>query len=93
MKVAPVAAVWKQEVPAKFVPVRLPGDRERGGLLARSESLSAEELAITVSRPRWRFWASKTGQHLIRDRVKRNFPEFIGSSSVLLPLNIHKTLI
>jgi len=69
-----------QEVSAKFVPfpVCLPGDKELVWFLAKRESLSPEEAGIALSKIEEDFWASKSGQKLLRDRVERNFPEFIG---------------
>lgn len=67
------------EVQIKFIPfpVSLPGDPELIWELARRENLSAEEAGIALSKVEDDFWASKTGQKLLRDRVERNFPEFI----------------
>jgi hypothetical protein len=45
--------------------------------LAKRENLSPEEGGIALSKIEEEFWASKTGQKLIRDRVERSFPEFI----------------
>jgi hypothetical protein len=66
-------------VTLKFVPfpVCLPGDKELVWLLAKRENLSPEEAGIALSKLEEEFWASKTGQKLLRDRVERNFPEFI----------------
>lgn len=58
-------------------PVSLPGDPELIWLLAKRENLTPEEAGIALSKVEENFWASKTGQKLIRDRVERNFPEFI----------------
>jgi hypothetical protein len=59
-------------------PVCLPGDQEVVWLLAKHENLSPEEAGIALSRIEEDFWGSKTGQKLLRDRVERSFPEFIG---------------
>jgi hypothetical protein len=69
----------EQEVTLKFVPfpVCLPGDKELVWLLAKRENLTPEEAGIARSKLEEEFWASKTGQKLIRDRVERSFPEFI----------------
>ena len=69
----------EQEVTLKFVPfpVCLPGDKELVWLLAKRENLTPEEAGIALSKLEEEFWASKTGQKLIRDRVERSFPEFI----------------
>lgn len=81
VKVGPVAAAdsEEQEITLKFVPfpVCLPGDKELIWLLAKRENLSPEEGGIALSKIEEEFWASKTGQKLIRDRVERGFPEFI----------------
>jgi hypothetical protein len=81
VKVGPVASAEsdEQEVTLKFVPfpVCLPGDTELVWLLAKRENLSPEEGGIALSKIEEEFWASKTGQKLIRDRVERSFPEFI----------------
>ena len=39
--------------------------------------MSPEEAGTALSKLEEEFWASKTGQKLIRDRVERSFPEFI----------------
>jgi hypothetical protein len=85
IKVGPVAAPVsdEQEVTLKFIPfpVCLPGDKELVWLLAKRENLSAEEAGIALSKVEEDFWASKTGQKLLRDRVERSFPEFIARVS------------
>ena len=58
-------------------PVCLPGDKELVWLLGKRENLSPEEAAIALTKVETEFWASKTGQKLLRDRVERSFPEFI----------------
>src|SRR6185369_8297226 len=70
----------EQEITLKFVPfpVCLPGDKELVWLLAKRENMSPEEAGIALSKLEEDFWASKPGQKLIRDRVERNFPDFIG---------------
>jgi hypothetical protein len=82
IKVNPDAALaddGEQEITLKFVPfpVSLPGDKELVWMLAKRENLSPEEAGIALTKAEEEFWASKTGQKLIRDRVDRNFPEFI----------------
>jgi hypothetical protein len=81
IKVRPVAAAVgeEQEVKLKFVPfpVALPGDPELIWVLGRRENLSAEEAAIALGKAEEDFWGSKAGQKFLRDRVERNFPEFI----------------
>jgi hypothetical protein len=69
----------EQEITLKFVPfpVCLPGDKELVWLLAKRENMSPEEAGIALSKLEEDFWASKTGQKMLRDRVERIFPEFI----------------
>jgi hypothetical protein len=69
----------EQEITLKFVPfpVCLPGDKELVWLLAKRENMSPEEAGIALSKLEGDFWASKAGQKMLRDRVERNFPEFI----------------
>lgn len=69
----------EQEVKLKFIPfpVAMPGDKELVWMLAKKENLSPEEAGIAVTKLQEDFWASKTGQKLLRDRVERAFPEFI----------------
>jgi hypothetical protein len=69
----------EQEVALKFVsfPVSLPGDPELIWSLAKRENMSPDEAGIALSKAQDDFWASKTGQKLLRDRVERCFPEFI----------------
>jgi len=76
---AGVDASEEQEITLKFVPfpVCLPGDKELVWLLGKRENLSADEAGIALTKAETEFWASKTGQKLLRDRVERSFPEFI----------------
>jgi len=69
----------EQDVTLKFVPfpTSLPGDPELIWALAKRENMSNDEAAIALTKIEDDFWASKTGQKLIRDRVDRSFPEFI----------------
>jgi len=69
----------EQEIALKFIPcpVSLPGDPELVWLLAKRENMTAEEAGIALAKLEDDFWASKTGQKLLRDRVERSFPEFI----------------
>ena len=80
IKVRPVGEEDEEpEFVPKFIPfpVSLPGDPELVWLLAKRENLSAEEAAIALTKAEEDFWASKSGQKLLRDRVERAFPEFI----------------
>jgi hypothetical protein len=76
---AGVDASEEQEITLKFVPfpVCLPGDKELVWLLGKRENLSPEEAGMALTKAGTEFWASKTGQKLLRDRVERSFPEFI----------------
>lgn len=67
------------EVTLKFVsfPVAMPGDKELTWSLAKRENMTNDEAAMALNKIEDDFWASKTGQKLIRDRVERSFPEFI----------------
>ncbi len=69
----------EQEIVFKFIPfpVCLPGDKELVWMLAKRENMTPEEAAIALAKIEEDFWASKTGQKLIRDRVEKSFPEFI----------------
>ena len=94
--VRPVApeANEEQEIALKFVPcpVSLPGDPELIWLLAKRESMTAEEAGIALAKLEDDFWASKTGQKLLRDRVERSFPEFISRapSAMLTELGLKR---
>ena len=79
----PSADSEEQEVSLKFVPfpVCLPGDKELVWLLAKRENMTPEEAGVALAKLEEEFWASKSGQKLIRDRVERNFPEFIARVS------------
>lgn len=63
----------------RFVPfpVSLPGDPELVWLLARHETLSPDEAGIALHTLEGDYWASKTGQRLLKKRVERTFAEFI----------------
>ena len=69
----------EQEIVFKFIPfpVCLPGDKELVWLLAKRENMTPEEAGIALAKVEEDFWASKTGQKMIRDRVEKSFPEFI----------------
>lgn len=69
----------EQEITLKFVPfpVCMPGDKELVWMLAKRENMSPEEAGIALSKVEEEFWASKSGQKMIRDRVERCFPEFV----------------
>jgi len=67
------------EITLKFVafPLALSGDPELVWALAKRENMTNEEAAIAVTKIEDEFWASKTGQKLLKDRVERSFAEFI----------------
>ncbi len=69
----------EQEITLKFAPfpVCMPGDKELVWLMAKRENMTPEEGAMALSKLQEDFWASKTGQKLLRDRVERSFPEFV----------------
>jgi hypothetical protein len=46
--------------------------------MAKRENMTPDEASIMLQKVEGDFWGSKTGQKLIRDRVERSFPEFIG---------------
>ena len=81
IKVAPLGpdSDGEQEVAVKYVPfpVCLAGDRELVWFLARRETMTSKEAEIAISKLEEDFWASKTGQKMLRDRIERSFPEFI----------------
>ena len=74
-----VEASEEQEITLKFVPfpVCLSGDKDLVWLLGKCENLSPEEAGMALTKAETEFWASKTGQKLLRDGVERSFPEFI----------------
>jgi hypothetical protein len=76
---ADAEASEEQDIVLKFMPfpVCMPGDKELVWLLAKRENMSPEEAGMALSKLQEDFWASKTGQELLRDRVERSFPEFI----------------
>jgi hypothetical protein len=67
------------EVTLKFVsfPVAMPGDAEMIWALAKRENLTNDEAAMALTKLQDDFWASKTGQKLLKDRVEKSFPEFV----------------
>jgi hypothetical protein len=69
----------EEEITLKFVslPVALPGDPEMIWALAKRENMTNDEAGIALNKIEDDFWASKTGQKLLRDRVERSFPEFM----------------
>lgn len=47
--------------------------------------MSPDEAGIALTKVEEEFWASKTGQKLIRDRVERSFFEFIARAPAGIP--------
>ncbi len=45
--------------------------------LAKRETMTPEEAGVALTKLEEDFWASKSGQKLLRDGVDRSFPEFI----------------
>jgi len=81
VKVAPEGMEEGEEAKVPFVPfpVSLPEDPELVWVLARREDLAPEEAARSLAKIEEEFWATKAGQKLLRDRVERNFAEFIAN--------------
>lgn len=81
IKVRPTATETSedQEIVLKFVPfpVSLPGDPELTWLFAKRENMSPDEAGIALAKAEEEFWASKSGQKMLRDRVEKIFPEFV----------------
>ena len=80
VKVRPVGQIEEeQEVQPKFVPfpVCLPSDPGLVWMLAKRENMTPDEGCIALTKLQDEFWASKSGQKLLKDRVDRSFPEFI----------------
>jgi hypothetical protein len=78
--VNPDAVTEEEAAPRlQFVPfpVALAGDPELIWLLGREENLTADEAGVALHTLEGDFWASKSGQRLLRQRVERSFPEFI----------------
>ena len=77
--VAPPGSESDGDAKAPFVPfpVSLPEDPELVWVLARREDLGPDEAARALAKIEEEFWATKSGQKLLRDRVERSFAEFI----------------
>jgi hypothetical protein len=69
----------EEETKAPYVPlpVALPEDPDLLWVLARREDLAPEEAARALVSLEEEFWETKAGQKALRDRVERNFAEFI----------------
>ena len=52
-------------------------DQELICALTKRENMTNDEAGIALTKIKDDFWASKTGQKLLRDRVERSFAEFI----------------
>jgi hypothetical protein len=79
VKVLPPGAVDEEEVKVPYVPlpVVLPEDPELVWVLARREDLPPEEASRALAAIEEEFWETKLGLKLLKDRVEKNFFEFI----------------
>jgi hypothetical protein len=67
------------KVPFVPFPVTLPADAELVWVLARRENLGPDEAARALASIEEEFWATKSGQKLLRENTERNFAEFIAN--------------
>lgn len=67
------------EEKSKFVPlpVCLESDPEVVWILARDERMTPDEAVVALAKAQDSFWESKAGQHHLRKRTERTFPEFM----------------
>jgi hypothetical protein len=79
VKVQPPGTEPEEELKPVFVPfpVALPEDPDLLWVLARRDDLGSDEAARALANIEEEFWATKAGQKLLRDRVERNFAEFV----------------
>jgi hypothetical protein len=79
VKVLPPGAVDEEEVKVPYVPlpVVLPEDPELVWVLARREDLPPVEASRALAAIEEEFWETKLGLKLLKDRVEKNFFEFI----------------
>lgn len=77
VKIDPTAAEEEVKVPFVPFPVSLPEDPELVWMLARMETLGPDESARALEKIEAEFWETKKGVELQRDRVEKNFAEFI----------------
>ncbi len=79
IKVVPPGEVLEEVVKQPFVPfpVCLPEDPDLLWILARREDFGPDEAMRSLAKIEEEFWATKGGQKLLRDRVEKNFAEFI----------------
>lgn len=77
----PGEEVAGEEVKSPYVPfpVALPEDPELLWVLARRENIPPDDAGRVLAGIEEEFWASKTGQKLLKDRVERTFAEFIAN--------------
>jgi len=70
-----------EEVPQPFVPfpVAFPEDPELVWMLGRRENFPADEAARSLATIEEEFWATKSGQKLLREIGERSFAEFIAA--------------
>lgn len=73
----PDADNGEAKVPHVPFPVSLPEDPDLVWVLARREDLAPDEAARALAKIEEEFWATKGGQKLLKERVERNFAEFI----------------
>lgn len=69
----------EQQVTFKFIPfpVVMAADKELVWYLAKRENMSPEEAGMALAKIEEEYWASKSGQKALRDRVDKTFAEFI----------------
>jgi hypothetical protein len=81
LKVLPPGTVEEEESKAVYVPfpVTLPDDPDLVWILARREDLAPEEAARALTSLEEEFWETKAGLKLLKDRVEKNFAEFIAN--------------
>jgi hypothetical protein len=79
VKVLPPGVVDEEEVKVPFVPfpVALPEDEELVWVLARREDLPPEDASRGLATAEEEFWETKAGLKALKDRVEKNFFEFI----------------
>lgn len=79
VKVLPPGAVDEEEVKVPMVPlpVVLPEDPDLVWVLARREDMPPEDAVRALAAIEEEFWETKVGLKLLKDRVERNFFEFV----------------
>jgi hypothetical protein len=81
LKVQPPGTEEEEEIKPRFVPfpVSLPEDPELVWVLARRDDFGLDEAARALASIEEEFWATKSGQKLLRDRTERSFAEFVAN--------------